>query len=151
MTKQERLFAIKEIITTATIASQNDLLRELRRKGVRVTQATLSRDMKKLGISRSAISGKMRYSLQPASEVQLLRPLVGAEVLSIEANENLIVVHTLPGCANTVGEYLDMQKNADIIGTVAGDNTLMVIPRSQKRTQDVMHFLKRKLIEDQHG
>ena len=147
MTKQERLYTVKEIISTSKIANQNDLLRELRRKGVRVTQATLSRDLRQLGASRSAVSGRTRYTLEPRSEVQILRPLVGAEVLSIDANENLIVVHTLPGCANTVAEFLDMQANSDIIGTVAGDNTLMVIPRSQKRTKDVMNFLKHKLIE----
>lgn len=147
MTKQERLYAVKEIISTAMIANQNDLLRELRRKGVRVTQATLSRDLRELGVSRSAVSGRIRYTLEPQAEVQILRPLVGAEVLSIDANENLIVVHTLPGCANTVAEFLDVQKNPDVIGTVAGDNTVMVIPRSQKRTKDVMYFLKHKLIE----
>jgi len=147
MTKQERLYTVKEIISTALISDQNDLLRELRRKGVHVTQATLSRDLRELGISRSAVSGGVRYVIQPQSEVQILRPLVGAEVLSIDANENLIVVHTLPGCANTVAEFLDVQKNGDIIGTVAGDNTLMVIPRSQRRTRDVLNFLKHKLIE----
>ena len=147
MTKQERLYTVKEIISTALISNQNDLLRELRRKGVHVTQATLSRDLRELGISRSAVSGGVRYVIQPQSEVQILRPLVGAEVLSIDANENLIVVHTLPGCANTVAEFLDVQKNGDIIGTVAGDNTLMVIPRSQRRTRDVLNFLKHKLIE----
>src|SRR5512135_1032618 len=151
MTKNERQFAIKEIISTVPIASQNDLLRELRRRGVRVTQATLSRDMKKLGISRTAVSGKARYALQPASEVQILRPLVGAEILSIDANESLIVIHTLPACANTVAEFLDVQRNPDIIGTVAGDNTLMVIPRSMRKTRDVMHFLKHKLIEGRDG
>ncbi len=151
MTKNERQFAIKEIISTVPIASQNDLLRELRRRGVQVTQATLSRDMKELGVSRTAVSGKSRYALQPASEVQILRPLVGAEILSIDANESLIVIHTLPACANTVAEFLDVQRNPDIIGTVAGDNTLMVIPRSMRKTRDVMQFLKHKLIEGRDG
>jgi transcriptional regulator of arginine metabolism len=147
MRKQERLFAIKEIISTRSISSQRDLRRELHRRGVEVTQATLSRDMKELGVSRAAGGEKPRYSFASASEVQILRPLVGAEVLSIDANESIIVVRTLPACANTVAEFLDMQRNADIIGTVAGDNTLLVIPRSHKRTQDVMTFLKHKLIE----
>ncbi len=151
MTKQERQFAIKEIISTTVIASQSDLQRELRRRGVRVTQATLSRDMRELGVSRAAVSGRARYTLQPVSEVQILRPLVGAEVLSIDANESLIVIHTLPACANTVAEFLDVQSNTDIIGTVAGDNTLMVIPRSHRRTKDVLQFLKHKLIEGRDG
>ena len=70
----------------------------------------------------------------------------GAEVLSIAANENMIVVRTLPGCASTVGEFIDVQKHEAILGTVAGDNTLLVIPASQRRTKNVVEFLKNKLI-----
>jgi len=147
MTKQERQFAIKEILATAPIGSQDALRLELRRRGVRVTQATLSRDLKNLGVSRVAADGGVQYTLEPASEARILRPLVGAEILSISSNENLIVIRTLPGCANTVGEFIDVQKNPDIIGTVAGDNTLLVIPRSYKKTKQVVDFLRHKLIE----
>jgi transcriptional regulator of arginine metabolism len=147
MRKQERQFAIKEIISTKSIASQGDLSRELRRKGVAVTQATLSRDLRELGVSRVAATGRPRYALEAPSEVQILRPLVGAEVLSIDANESMIVIRTLPACANTVGEFLDGLKSPEIIGTVAGDNTLLVIPRSVRKTQDVLKLLKRKLFE----
>ena len=76
-----------------------------------------------------------------------LRPIVGAEVVSIDANESLIVVHTLPGCANTVGEFIDVRRHPDIIGTVAGDNTLLVVPASTKKTTQVLQFLKHTLIE----
>ena len=77
----------------------------------------------------------------------VLTPLVGAEVVSIDANESLIVVHTLPGCANTVGEYVDVRRYRDIIGTVAGDNTLLVVPSSMKKATQVLQFLKHTLIE----
>lgn len=147
MMKQTRHFAIREIITTIPIASQDELRLELKRRGVKVTQATLSRDLKNLGVSRVVSGDRARYALHPAGDARILRPLVGAEILSIVANESLIVVKTLPGCANTVGEFTDVQKNPDIIGTVAGDNTLLVIPRSQKKTKQVIDFLKRRLIE----
>ncbi len=147
MRKQERQYAIKEIIATKSIASQSDLSRELRRKGVAVTQATLSRDLRELGVSRSAAAGRPRYAFEAPSEVRILQPLVGAEVLSIDANEAMIVIRTLPACANTVGEFLDGLRSPEIIGTVAGDNTLLVIPRSVRKTQDVLKLLKRKLFE----
>jgi transcriptional regulator of arginine metabolism len=147
MTKQERQFTIREILATAPIGSQDALRLELRKRGVRVTQATLSRDLKNLGVSRVVAGEKPRYTLEPASEVSILRPLVGAEVLSIAFNQGLIVIRTLPGCANTVGEFIDVQKNPDIIGTVAGDNTLLVIPQSYKKTKQVVDFLRQKLIE----
>jgi len=147
MTKQARQFAIKGIIGTIPVSSQGELRLELRKRGFRVTQATLSRDLTELGVGRVASGNGARYLLQPASEVQILRPLVGAEVLSIDSNESVIVVHTLPGCANAVGEFLDSLNNRDIIGTIAGDNTLLVIPNSQRKTKQVMRFLKDKLIE----
>jgi transcriptional regulator of arginine metabolism len=143
MTKHARHYAIKEIINRVPIANQGELLRELRKRKCNVTQATLSRDLQDLGVGR--VQGK--YVLHRAPEIQVLRPLVGIEVLSIEANENLIVVHTLPGCANTVGEFIDELNPSDIIGTVAGDNTLLVVPRIQSKTKAVMLFLKDKLIE----
>ena len=149
MTKQARLFAIREIIATKQIGSQDGLRRELKKRGCTVTQATLSRDMKELGVSRIVSAAGGQYAMQTSVEVQALRPLVNAEVLSIDANEGLIVVHTLPGCANTVGEFIDVQKHPDVIGTVAGDNTLLIVPGSQRRTKNVLQFLKNKLIEGQ--
>ena len=147
MTKQARQFAIKDIITSKPIGTQEVLRRELGRRGFRVTQATLSRDMNDLRVSRVAQGGTTRYILQAASDAGIMKPIVGAEVVSITANEALIVVITLPGCANTVGEYIDIQKHADIIGTVAGDNTLLVVPASVKKTQQVLRFLTHTLIE----
>jgi transcriptional regulator of arginine metabolism len=148
MTKQARHFSIKEIITSRPIANQDELRLELRRKKCRVTQATLSRDLAELGVSRALSADGPRYVLQSANaEVQALKPVVGPQVVSIRANESLIVVQTLPGCANIVGEFLDIQPHPEIIGTVAGDNTLLVIPSSQKKTAHVVQFLKNILIE----
>lgn len=147
MTKTARQFAIKEILATRTITSQEDLRRELGKRAFRVTQATLSRDMQELGVSRIARNGGVKYTIPAASEASSLRPIVGAEVVGMDANEFLIVVHTLPGAAHTVGEYVDVQESDDILGTVAGDNTLLVIPASAAKTRQVMTYLKHILIE----
>ena len=147
MDKSVRQYTIKEVINTLPIANQDELRVEMRKRGFKVTQATLSRDLNEIGVGRMATSDGARYVLQPAGEVRILRPLVGAEVLSMNANESMIVIRTLPGCANVVGEFLDAQKNPDIIGTIAGDNTLVVIPQSQKKTKQLLAFLKEKLIE----
>ena len=149
MNKHARHFAIKDIISSLGIASQEQLRRELRKRGYAATQATLSRDLKELGVSRNAARGGLRYALQPEAEVQILKPLVEAEVISIHANETLIVLKTLPGCASTVGEFIDVQSHPAILGTLAGDNTLLVIPASTRRLNEVIQFLKRKLIEGQ--
>jgi transcriptional regulator of arginine metabolism len=145
--KQERQFAIREIISTQAVSNQEDLRRELRRRGFRMTQATLSRDLKDLGVSRAVSALGARYVLRSEAEIQILRPLVGAEVLSIKANEALIVVRTLPGCASVVGEFVDAQSYNEILGTIAGDNTLLVIPSSRKVTAKLLSDLRHKLIE----
>jgi transcriptional regulator of arginine metabolism len=148
--KLTRHFAIKEILAARPITTQDQMVRALKKRRVRVTQATLSRDMKELGVMWAIVDGTPRYTLDQngaGSEAQILRPIIGAEVKAIDANEFLIVVHTLPGCASTVGEFIDVQRHPDIIGTVAGDNTLLVIPRSLKKTRLVVQFLKSKLIE----
>ena len=152
MPKQSRQFAIREILGTRPpgtkpVANQDDLRLELKRRGFNVTQATLSRDLKELGVGRVASGEGFHYVLQLAGEVQILRPLVGAQVLSITPTECMIVVKTLPGCANVIGEFLDSLGSEDIIGTIAGDNTLLVIPPSHKKTRKVLEFLKDKLIK----
>ena len=145
MTKSVRQQTIREILCSLTITSQEDLRRELGRRGHLVTQATLSRDLKELGVSRIARDGHFEYSLPPEPDLSDLRPIVGAEVVGIDANEYLIVIHTIPGAAHTVGEYVDVQKSRDIIGTVAGDNTLLVIPASAAKTAPVLALLRRLL------
>lgn len=144
--KNERLYAIREIIDERPITSQDELRRKLRARGIDVTQATLSRDMKEIGVMwvNSADGGK--YEL-PADDAQAPAPASPLQVLSIIANECLVVVRTLPGSANTVAEFIDHRKHRDILGTVAGDNTLLVIPRNNRKTNDVTTFLKSLLIK----
>jgi|SRR5689334_6872706 len=147
ITKQARFLAIKELVSTSSVASQDELRVELKKRGFDVTQATLSRDLRDLGIGRVSAGGTAHYVLQPASETEILRPVVGAQVVSIRANEGLIVIHTLPGCANVVGEFIDTLACAEIIGTLAGDNTLLVIPGSQKKTAQLERFIRNALTE----
>ncbi|MCC6397025.1 MAG: arginine repressor [Bacteroidetes bacterium] len=148
MTKTARQFAIKEILTSRSIASQEELRRELGKRGFRVTQATLSRDMKELGASWIVHGGVAQYAINADAGGSALRPIVGAEVLGIDANECMVVIRTLAGAAHTVGEFVDVQNNPDILGTVAGDNTLLVIPASTSKTRLVLNYLKHIFIEE---
>ena len=147
MSKQSRQFAVKEIIAEGTISNQDELRLKLKKHGFDVTQATLSRDLNELGVSWVTTEDGGRYTLQPAADVKILRPIVSSEVLSIVANESTVVIKTLPGCASAVGEFIDVQQNSDIIGTIAGDNTLMIVPASHRKTNAVMKFLRERLIE----
>ncbi len=148
MTKTARQYAVREILATRTVTSQESLRRELAKRSFRVTQATLSRDMKEIGVSRIVRGGVPQYAIPAQDGSSALRPIVGAEVLGMDANELVIVIHTLPGAAHTVGEYVDIQNSPHILGTVAGDNTLLVIPVSTTKTQQVLNYLKHILIEE---
>ena len=145
--KQKRHFIIKEILEKDAIPSQEKLRVELKKKGLKITQATLSRDLKELGISRFSSSNGSKYVPQKNESVKSLGSLIIGEIVSIKSNENLIVVSTLPGCASVIGEYIDVQKSPEIIGTIAGDNTLLIIPKSVKKIKQIMIFLNNILIE----
>lgn len=144
--KYARHYTIRKILESSPIPNQDKLRKELRKHGFEVTQATLSRDLRELGVGRTPSNDGNMYETRQES-VRSLAPLIGGEVVSINSNENLIVVITLPGCANTIGEFIDIQKHAGIIGTIAGDNTLLVIPSSVKKIKQVLKFLEKLLFE----
>lgn len=146
MNKTERIYAVRKIIAAGAVASQEELRRELAREGCRVTQATLSRDLKDLGASWVQGPGGGRYTLTEPGAVPPLRTLLGASVTDIAANETLVLIRTLPGAAGTVAEFIDSQRFAEVLGTVAGDNTVLVIPSSVRRLAQLLKVLKNKLL-----
>jgi transcriptional regulator of arginine metabolism len=142
MSKQQRHVAIKQLITHQVISSQDELCQALEKAGFDVTQATLSRDMKDLGIARVNTSEGLRYVLHVESEERRLAPLIGYEIERIDANETTIVIKTLPGRAQGVAEIIDSKRNPLILGTLAGDNTIFVTPASMTKVEEVLKFIK---------
>jgi transcriptional regulator of arginine metabolism len=147
MNKQNRHFTIKHIITHQAIASQDELCQALRKAGFDVTQATLSRDMKELGIARVNTLDGVRYVLHVESEERRLTSLIGYEIESIDANENIIVIKTLPGRAQGVAEIIDNMHHPAILGTIAGDNTIFVSPSAVGRIDEVLRLLRGLMAE----
>jgi len=147
MNKQNRHFTIKHIITHQAIASQDELCQALRKAGFDVTQATLSRDMKELGIARVNTPDGVRYVLHVESEERRLTSLIGYEIESIDANENIVVIKTLPGRAQGVAEIIDNMHHPAILGTIAGDNTIFVGPSAVGRIDEVLRLLRGLMAE----
>jgi transcriptional regulator of arginine metabolism len=147
MNKQNRHFTIKHIITHQAIASQDELCQALRKAGFDVTQATLSRDMKELGIARVNAPEGVRYVLHVESEERRLTSLIGYEIESIDANENIVVIKTLPGRAQGVAEIIDNMHHPAILGTIAGDNTIFVGPSAVGRIDEVLRLLRGLMAE----
>ncbi len=141
MNKPQRHFLIKEIIQTQPVASQEELVSLLKKRSFEVTQATLSRDLAEIGVARIHTHEGLRYSLSGQAE-EKISPLVGREVLSVEHNEVMVVIRTLPGRASGVASFIDSLMNPLIIGTVAGDDTVFVTPASVKKISKIEKIIK---------
>ena len=146
MTKNERHLAIKQIILSRKVRTQEELVAALKKKKLDVTQATLSRDLAELGVSRVHTNAGFHYALPPNVSGDVLRNMVGAEIMSVTANETLVVVRTLIGHAHGVGVYLDGLNSADILGTIAGDDTVLVVPASHKKTAAIVKMIEETLV-----
>ncbi len=142
MNKQRRHLAIKQIIAQQVISNQDELCQALEKAGFAVTQATLSRDMKELGIARVHSADRVRYVLNIESEERRLVPLIGYEIERIDSNETMIVIKTLPGRAQGVAEIIDSMHHPAILGTLAGDNTIFITPASVAKIHETLELVK---------
>ena len=142
LTKQQRQLLIRELVTGSKIESQEQLSKMLRRQHVDVTQATLSRDLREMRIARVPEDNGFRYVLPEVAEGKKLRRVVQEEIVQILANEAIILIKTLAGRAAGVGVFIDHLKNPDILGTVAGNDTLVVVPATVKKTKEVAEALR---------
>jgi transcriptional regulator of arginine metabolism len=134
MQKPGRLLAIEKIIEEDDISSQETLLRKLKATGIVCTQATLSRDLRQLGVSRIPDrAGGYRYSLsgrgRATIDPEIKRNIVPVVRDIVEAR-GLLVIRTIPGNANATAYYIDNAARYEIAGTIAGDDTILVIPRN---------------------
>lgn len=134
MQKTKRLLAIERIIAQGKILSQEALLKKLKGKGFNCTQATLSRNLRQLGINRIPDGkGNYRYAL-PENKKQTSEREIKINILPVIRDiveaKGLMVIKTIPGNANGTAYYIDNTGRYEIAGTIAGDDTILVIPRN---------------------
>ncbi|HVN47589.1 MAG TPA: arginine repressor [Bacteroidota bacterium] len=142
MEKQQRHLAIKHLLADHAITTQTELASLLRKAGFKTTQATLSRDMQEIGIAWVHTPNGSRYMLSPDQEEERLTMLIGLEIEKIESNETMIVIKTLPGRAQGVAESIDHLQLPSVLGTIAGDNTIFVLPRYVKKIHETVKAIK---------
>ena len=123
-----------EIIANKNIETQEQLLAELQAEGFRGTQATISRDIKELRIVKELTSlGTYRYTISASdlgsSFSAKLNTIFRECVISFDYAQNIIVVRTLPGLASAAGSAIDAMNLHSIVGTLAGDDTVMIVMR----------------------
>jgi transcriptional regulator of arginine metabolism len=142
--KAERHAVIRELIRANKVESQEELRRLLAGRAVRVTQATLSRDLRELGVARIPGSKGPRYAESDSAEDTLTLDAVLPQLFSrMETVRELIVLHTMPSGAQPVSEAIDAAGWPEVLGTVAGENTILVICRSTEAQRDVVARLTR--------
>ena len=133
---------ILEIINAHEIDTQERLAEKLRESGFNVTQATVSRDIKELQlVKRAGPSGRSCYTQNRQGDAPVserFRKILRETILSISSAENIIVVKTLSGCANAAAEAIDTTNFPDIIGTLAGDNTIFMVVSSKDAVPALM-------------
>jgi transcriptional regulator of arginine metabolism len=136
MRKPERQEAILQLIGSHAIGSQEELRRLLEQRGWRVTQATLSRDLRELGLVRAPTDEGARYMRPEAlggdEDKPSLEGLLPQLFDAVDGVSELLVLHTLPGGAQPIAEAVDAQEWPEIIGTIAGENTILIVCRSSQ-------------------
>jgi transcriptional regulator of arginine metabolism len=138
---------ILEIINEGPIMTQEDLAEALKTRGITATQATISRDIKELQLVKTPVGGNSyQYAKpqggqpDPVRVYERLRRLFQEAVVKYDYSGNLVVIHTLPGAAQGVASALDQSGWREIIGTVAGDDAILIVV---KPAEDVPELTKR--------
>ena len=148
--KSNRQNVILSIIAKQDIETQNHLLEALAQHGLQTTQATLSRDIKELHLIKTMSSnGKYRYAA-PAVEARpryddRLRKIFRESVTSYAAAQNIVVIKTLPGLANGAAGTLDSMNVTDLVGTLAGDDTALLVMKTNAAAEALCEEIKKML------
>ncbi|OFX12406.1 MAG: hypothetical protein A2V59_03615 [Armatimonadetes bacterium RBG_19FT_COMBO_69_19] len=142
----ERIRMISRIIGEERIGTQDDLVRALRRRGVGVTQATVSRDIRRLGLVKVRGPGGARYALPPepaqAPDPRRIRAVMDEFAREVMVALDLVLVKTVPGGAAPVAQAIDDTGWPDVAGTLAGEDTIIVVPRNRAAARAVSQRLR---------
>ncbi len=142
--KNSRKVFIETVIKENEIGTQNEIVSLLRRAGYEATQATVSRDIQELGLVKEQLpGGGFRYVKPPDPKLQKLRTLFAEAVVKIDCSENFIVIHTLSGSANTAAALIDRISHSEVMGTIAGDDTVLILIKHKEATERVAEELKK--------
>jgi transcriptional regulator of arginine metabolism len=130
---------IQQLVRTRKVHSQEELAALLADQGIQTTQATLSRDLRKLHITKQHDEAGGYYYVLPGQSVQ---NRAGESIVSLEVSGQMAVIKTLPGCANMVGALIDEHEHPTLMGSIAGDDTLMLVLRENASRTEFLAFLE---------
>jgi transcriptional regulator of arginine metabolism len=140
MNSKTRLAAIKKLLLEGLVSTQEEICDELRKLNYDITQSTISRDLRRLGAVRTVnTTGETVYKLSVVTPQQSVVDSVSSGlaglIKDIKHNGYIIVIHTTPGSASLIAKHIDDVQPNGILGTIAGDDTIFVIPSSKDQAQ----------------
>lgn len=148
--KSKRLFAIRKILGTEKITSQDELAIRLKKMGYRVTQSTLSRDFKELNVTKYNTKEEDPYYYIPdttnethSAKDEYKQHGLSAAIKSVAFSGNIAVIKTLSGYANAVTVIIDESHSQNILGTIAGDDTIFIVMHEDSSHKDILDELSR--------
>lgn len=141
--RHERIY---EIIKSIDVETQEELAEELRNEGINVTQATVSRDIKELNLIKIlSHNGKYKYSAPTKAKnynPNAMANMLSKTALTVEKIDKFLVVKTISASASLAAEALDSFELDGVAGTIAGDNTVLVITRSDEKAEEIVSLIK---------
>lgn len=145
--KEKRQNKIKEIIENKEIETQDELLAELSREGFLTTQATISRDIREMKLTKiSCGGGRQKYTMLQSADTDVMKKyhqVLNAGILNMDYAENMIVIHTVSGMAMAVGAALDSMDIKGLMGCIAGDDTIFAVARSKESCKEIIAGIKK--------
>jgi transcriptional regulator of arginine metabolism len=141
--KGQRHIKVREILNNQEVETQEDLVQALRNAGFQVTQATVSRDIKDMHLIKVPLdNGSYKYALpteQRFNPIQRLKRALTDHFTNIDHTENLVVLKCMPGTANAIGMLIDNLEWNEIMGTICGDDTILIICRNKEHSNLVVN------------
>ena len=150
--KENRQNKIKEIIETQSIETQDELLNQLLQQGFSTTQATISRDIREMHLTKVPDgTGKQKYAMIQNADTDVTRKyhqVLSAGILSLDDAENILVVRTVSGMAMAVAAALDNMELQGFLGCIAGDDTIFAVTRSKEFCKTIIAEVKKVASDD---
>lgn len=148
--KGKRQEEILDIISTVEVETQDQLLAELKKRGIAAAQATISRDIKELHLTKEPTGyGSYRYAVEeqsaPGEQSGRLRTIFRESVLSFDMAQNIVVIKTMPGLAAAAGAAMDGMELSGLVGSLAGDDTVLLIMRTAEDASALCGEMRRIL------
>ncbi|TCD45431.1 arginine repressor [Streptococcus sp. X16XC17] len=147
MNKNERHELIQAIIRKEKISRQIDIQEELEKREVSVTQTTLSRDLREIGLVKAYENGRSYYALSVKDEQEIFSKLLAEYTYKVERASFILVLHSDLGEAALMANIIDAEKPSSVLGTIAGADTLLVICRDEAAAKSVEDEINHFLLE----